>query len=72
MPVMLPPPCAKAVRSRLHLLISGGASSGKTTFLNALIREISPDERLILIEDTPEIRLQHFQRRWSRLRLAAP
>jgi type IV secretion system protein VirB11 len=49
----------EAVRGRLNILISGGTSSGKTTFLNALIREISADERLILIEDTPEIRLQH-------------
>lgn len=49
----------EAVRGRLNILISGGTSSGKTTFLNALIREISTDERLILIEDTPEIRLKH-------------
>jgi type IV secretion system protein VirB11 len=48
-----------AVLGRLNILISGGTSSGKTTFLNALIREISPNERLVLIEDTPEIRLAH-------------
>ncbi|MBL9067787.1 MAG: P-type DNA transfer ATPase VirB11 [Sphingopyxis sp.] len=48
-----------AVRGRLNVLISGGTSSGKTTFLNALIREIPPDERLVLIEDTPEIRIAH-------------
>lgn len=49
----------EAVRGRLNILISGGTSSGKTTFLNALIREIPAEERLILIEDTPEIRLGH-------------
>jgi type IV secretion system protein VirB11 len=49
----------EAVRGRLNILISGGTSSGKTTFLNALIREIPMHERLILIEDTPEIRLSH-------------
>lgn len=49
----------EAVRGQLNILISGGTSSGKTTFLNALIREISAEERLILIEDTPEIRLTH-------------
>lgn len=49
----------EAVRGRLNILISGGTSSGKTTFLNALIREIPDEERLILIEDTPEIRLTH-------------
>lgn len=49
----------EAVRGRLNILISGGTSSGKTTFLKALIREIPAEERLILIEDTPEIRLAH-------------
>lgn len=49
----------EAVRGRLNVLISGGTSSGKTTFLNALIREIPAEERLVLIEDTPEIRLAH-------------
>lgn len=49
----------EAVWGRLNILISGGTSSGKTTFLNALIREIPSEERLILIEDTPEIRLKH-------------
>jgi len=44
-----------AVCSRKNILISGGTSSGKTTFLNALVREIPMDERLIVIEDTPEI-----------------
>lgn len=46
---------AMAVRARKNILISGGTSSGKTTFLNALLREIPIEERLILIEDTPEL-----------------
>lgn len=50
---------AQAVRQRKTILISGGTSTGKTTFLNALIREIPREERLILIEDTPELQLRH-------------
>ncbi|MEY2925905.1 MAG: P-type transfer ATPase VirB11 [Pseudomonadota bacterium] len=49
----------RAVAARATILISGGTSSGKTTFLNALLREVRPDERVILVEDTPEIRLSH-------------
>lgn len=48
-----------AVTGRKNILISGGTSSGKTTFLNALIREIPAEERLIFIEDTPELTLRH-------------
>lgn len=48
-----------AVRGRLNILISGGTSTGKTTFLNALINEIPAHERLIFIEDTPELQVRH-------------
>ncbi len=48
-----------AVRARKNILVSGGTSTGKTTFLNALLREVPAEERLILIEDTPELRLRH-------------
>jgi type IV secretion system protein VirB11 len=50
---------ASGVRARKNILISGGTSSGKTTFLDALINEIPAEERLILIEDTPELNPRH-------------
>jgi type IV secretion system protein VirB11 len=50
---------ATAVKARKNILVSGGTSTGKTTFLNALIHEIPREERLIYIEDTPELHVHH-------------
>ena len=47
----------EAIRQRRTILISGGTSTGKTTFLNAMLGEIPQGERVILVEDTPELRL---------------
>ena len=55
----IPGMLAAAVKARKNILVSGGTSTGKTTFLNALIREIPARERLILIEDTPELQVAH-------------
>jgi type IV secretion system protein VirB11 len=49
----------KAIAARQTLLIAGGTSSGKTTFLNALLKEIPTAERIVTVEDTPEIRVSH-------------
>jgi type IV secretion system protein VirB11 len=46
-----------AVAARKTILISGGTSSGKTTFLNAMLKSIDLHERIITIEDTPEVSL---------------
>ncbi len=47
----------EAIRQRRTILISGGTSTGKTTFLNAMLGEIPTHERVIVVEDTPELRL---------------
>ena len=47
----------QAVRDRQTILISGGTSTGKTTFLNALLREVPVHERVIVVEDTAEVKL---------------
>ncbi len=47
----------EAVRQRRTILVSGGTSTGKTTFLNAMLGEIPVHERVILVEDTPELKL---------------
>jgi type IV secretion system protein VirB11 len=47
------------ITRRKTVLISGGTSSGKTTLLNALLKEIPENERLVVIEDAPELKLAH-------------
>ena len=47
----------EAVAARKTILISGGTSSGKTTFLNALLKLAPLGERIITVEDTPEVAL---------------
>jgi type IV secretion system protein VirB11 len=45
----------EAVRAGKTIVISGGTGSGKTTFLNALLKEVPSHERIVVIEDTAEI-----------------
>ena len=48
----------RLVKARYSILISGGTSSGKTTFLYALSQYIPEDERVITIEDSAELQIQ--------------
>ncbi|MEW1996218.1 TadA family conjugal transfer-associated ATPase [Streptomyces coelicoflavus] len=47
------------VRARLSFLVSGGTGSGKTTLLSALLGLVGPDERIVLAEDSAELRPDH-------------
>ncbi len=40
---------------RRNIIVSGGTGTGKTTLLRALLAEIATTERLVIIEDTPEL-----------------
>lgn len=49
----------EAVASRTNVLISGGAGTGKTTLLAALLSDADPAERIICVEDVSELVLDH-------------
>lgn len=47
-----------AITSRKNIMVVGGTSSGKTTFVNAVVNELydlCPDDRLLILEDTAEL-----------------
>jgi Flp pilus assembly CpaF family ATPase len=47
------------VRNGANMVISGGTSSGKTTFLNTLVRYIPAETRILTVEDTYELDIPH-------------
>jgi pilus assembly protein CpaF len=49
-----------AVKSQLNIAVSGGTGTGKTTFLTVLTSEIDVKDRVITVEDTPELHLHHL------------
>jgi pilus assembly protein CpaF len=48
------------VLNRKNILVAGGTGAGKTSLINAMARLIPEEERLLLIEDTAEIQINHF------------
>lgn len=50
---------AAIVAARLTFLISGGTGSGKTTLLGAMLALVPGDERIVLVEDSAELRPAH-------------
>lgn len=61
----LPGQLIRLVHTGANILIAGGTSSGKTSLLNTLLHVIPADQRLILLEDTPELVLERSN--WIRL-----
>lgn len=53
------PVVRELVASRANLLITGAGGSGKTTFLAALLGAAPPGERIVVIEDVAELRIEH-------------
>lgn len=48
------------VAARFNVIVAGGTGAGKTTFLRCLLNEVPPTERIITVEDSLEIGLEHF------------
>jgi pilus assembly protein CpaF len=54
---------AAAMRARLNILVAGGMGRGKTTLMRALLHECPPQERIIVLEQEPELQLASDRRR---------
>ncbi|MCE2991797.1 MAG: P-type DNA transfer ATPase VirB11 [Candidatus Jidaibacter sp.] len=52
-----------AVTTKQNIIVSGGTSTGKTTFTNAMLKAIPDEERMITVEDAREIELSNHPNR---------
>ena len=65
----------EAVAQRRNVLVAGGTGSGKTTFVNAILKAMTdhgPKENFLLIEDTPELQCAAEDRREFQTTLHSP
>lgn len=49
---------SEAIKNKVTFIVSGGTSTGKTTFINACLAEIPENDRLVIIEDARELFLK--------------
>lgn len=50
----------QSVQLKKNIIVSGGTSTGKTTFFNAMLKEVPPQERILTVEDAREIMIPHL------------
>lgn len=53
----------QAIKHKKNVIVSGGTSTGKTTFVNAALKEIPVTERVITVEDAREVKINHLPNR---------
>ncbi|MBU2598819.1 MAG: Flp pilus assembly complex ATPase component TadA [Actinobacteria bacterium] len=58
----------EAIINKKNILISGSTETGKTTLANSILKEVPPDERISIIEDTPELKLRRNNVDYLRVR----
>jgi len=49
----------EAIRTHQNIIVSGGTSTGKTSFLKSLIELMDPQERIVVLEEEAEIEWSH-------------
>lgn len=49
----------ETIKGQKTILISGGTGTGKTSFMNACIAHIPMEDRLVVLEDVPELKIPH-------------
>ncbi|MCP4513840.1 MAG: CpaF family protein, partial [Delftia sp.] len=50
-----------AIQAKLNIVVAGGTGTGKTTFLQSLSSAMHAMDRVVTVEDTPELSLTHIQ-----------